>query len=87
MAKVVIPPLLRELTGGRSEVTAEGKNVREVIASLDQQFPGLGERLRVGDALARGIAVDVDGQVPGLGLLAPVAPDSEIHFLPAISGG
>lgn len=87
MAKVIIPPLLRNLTAGQVEVEATGKNVREIIASLDEQFPGIADRLRQGDALAPGIAVDIDGVVPGLGLLAHVQPDSEIHFLPAISGG
>lgn len=87
MAKVVIPPQLRDLTGGASEVEVSGANVRQVIASLEERFPGIGARLRDGDSLAPGIAVDVDGEFPGLGLLAPVRPDSEIHFLPAISGG
>lgn len=87
MAVVHIPPLLRELTGGNETVQATGRNVDQIITSLDESFPGIGQRLRSGDSLASGIAVDIDGVVPGLGLLAPVKEESEIHFVPAIAGG
>ena len=34
-----------------------------------------------------GIAVIIDGETANLGMLEKVKEDSEIHFLPAISGG
>ena len=81
MATVFIPPPLRSLTEGQELVEAQGRNVRDVIDDLDARFPGFGEQLRPG------LAVAVGTTVTSLGLLAKVDPDSEVHFLPAISGG
>ena len=39
------------------------------------------------DALTRGMAVTVDGITSELGILEKVGEESEVHFLPAISGG
>jgi hypothetical protein len=33
------------------------------------------------------IAVAVDGEVSILGVVEPVADDSEVHFIPALGGG
>ena len=68
-------------------MTVPGATVRQVIASLEQLFPGIRQRLCDGDGLRPGIAVAVDSQVARLGLLQPVGEDSEVHFLPAVSGG
>jgi molybdopterin synthase sulfur carrier subunit len=87
MALVFIPPLLRDLTGGRDNMSAPGATVRQVIDSLERLHPGIRQRLCPGDVLKPGLAVIVDSQVARLGLLEPVGPDSEVHFLPAIAGG
>jgi molybdopterin synthase sulfur carrier subunit len=87
MATVWIPSLLRDLTGGRETVTVAGATVRQLIAQLDMLYPGLESRLTDGDALHPGIAAVVDSEVAVLGLLQPVDPYSEVHFLPALSGG
>ena len=87
MATVIIPALLRKLTGGRERVTVSGKNLREVIANLDCQFPGLAAQLIQDDDLKPSVAVSIDGEVGAGGLLEPVRAESEIHFLPAIGGG
>jgi molybdopterin synthase sulfur carrier subunit len=87
MARVWIPSLLRELTGGCEAVNVPGASVRQVIDELDRLHPGARDRLCDGDALRRGLAVVVDSEVARLGLLQPVKPDSEVHFLPAIGGG
>ncbi len=87
MATVWIPSLLRDLTGGRETVTVPGASVRQVIDELDRLHPGVRDRLCDGDALRPGLAVIVDSEVARLGLLQPVGPDSEVHFLPAIAGG
>ncbi len=87
MAIVMIPALLRKLSGGRDRVNVSGKNLREIIADLDRQFPGFREELiRDGD-LKPSIAVSIDGEVETGGLLDAVRENSEIHFLPAIGGG
>ncbi|MEX2120537.1 MAG: MoaD/ThiS family protein [Pirellulales bacterium] len=87
MATVHIPAQLRTLSGGAALVAVEGSTLGEVIAALDAAHPGLGQRLRKGDALAPGLAVSIDGSFTNRGLLAKVGPASEVHFLPAIGGG
>lgn len=89
MARVFLPRRLQSLAGGLREVDLPGATVRQVIDGLEARFPGIKARLcdAQGDALARGLAVTVDGVAGELGLLERVAPDSEVHFLAAIAGG
>ena len=87
MPSVWIPALLRPLTGGQETVRVTGTTVGEVIAALDALHPGVEARLCDGGELRRGMAVAVDGQVGRQGLATPVGAESEVHFLPAISGG
>ena len=87
MAQVWIPALLRELAGGQQTVHADGGTVLQVIEDLEERYPGMQARLCVGDRLQPSLTVAVDGEVSPLGLRQPVNPDSEIHFLPVISGG
>jgi molybdopterin synthase sulfur carrier subunit len=87
MPIVHIPFPLRSRTGGVDKFEVEGGTLREVIAALDQQFPGIAAHLADGDSLARGLAVSIDGQMSNRGLWARVQPASEIHFVPAIGGG
>lgn len=87
MPRVFIPPPLRGLTGEQEIVEAPGRTVREVINHLDQQFPGMKDRLISGGQLKPEICVAVGSSVNSLGLLAPVAEDQEVHFLPIIGGG
>ncbi len=87
MATVWIPSLMRDLTKGRQTVEVEGSTVRQVIRNLDVAFPGIRARLCSGDELESHINVAVDGIVTRMGMLERVAPESEVHFLPAVSGG
>ncbi|MEJ5311061.1 MAG: MoaD/ThiS family protein [Anaerolineae bacterium] len=87
MATVIIPPLMRDLTGGRDKVSVPGKTVAHVIEALDAAYPGVKARVADGDRLAPGVAVSVDGAVARLGLRAPVKADSILRFLPVIEGG
>ena len=87
MALVWIPSLLRDLTHGRDQVSVAGSSVRQIIDALDQSYPGVKSRLCDTNGLRQGMAVAVDGQLGTLGLLEPVNETSEVHFLPAISGG
>jgi molybdopterin converting factor small subunit len=84
---VWIPSLLRDLTQGQETVRVPGGTVRQIIDALERRYPGIKDRLCQGGRLRPGIAVAVDGQVASLGLLQMVGPDSEVHFLPAVSGG
>jgi molybdopterin synthase sulfur carrier subunit len=87
MATVWIPSLLRDLTSGQEAVTVAGANVGQVVEALDARFPGVKARLCDANGLRPGVAVAVDTQLSRLGLLQPVGEASEVHFVPAISGG
>ena len=87
MATVVVPNLMRDLTGGQARVEVPGRTVRAVIEALDERHPGVRARLCDGDTLAAVLTVAVDGKLSRLGLLQPVTETSEIRFLPAIEGG
>jgi molybdopterin synthase sulfur carrier subunit len=87
MAIAVIPALLRKYTDGRERVEAAGRNVREVIADLNRQFPGFADHLLEGGELKPSIAASIDGEIGTGGVLEPVSESSEIHFLPALGGG
>jgi molybdopterin synthase sulfur carrier subunit len=87
MAEVWIPALLRDLTGGEDRVTVEGETVRQVIDRLEQLYPGLRQRLCNEDRLREGMMVVVDGVVSRQKLRQRLSATSEVHFLPAISGG
>jgi molybdopterin synthase sulfur carrier subunit len=87
MAMIIIPSLMRDLTGGESRVSVAGRTVAEIIDALDAAYPGVKVRLCDGDQLDPTIAVAVDGKIARLGLRAPVKDDSDIRFLPVVEGG
>lgn len=87
MARVFIPAQLRDVTGGLAEVEAEGATVRELVAALEQQFPGIQARLCSGDDLSPALQVSIDGTFTRRGLAAKVQAGSEVHFLPVFGGG
>ena len=89
MAVVWIPPLLQRHTGGIDKVTVPGATLRQVINSLDALYPGIKDSFleKDGGRIQPGLAVAIDGETNHLGLIETVKEDSEIHFIPAISGG
>ncbi|MEX2302893.1 MAG: MoaD/ThiS family protein [Bryobacterales bacterium] len=87
MPKVYIPSLLRNLTGGKSELEISGATVRDVVRNLEKIYPGLEERLIDRGQLRANISIAVEGEITPLGLLEQVDEDSEIHFVAAIRGG
>jgi sulfur-carrier protein len=87
MAIVVVPALLRTLTGGRERVTVTGRNVGQVIDDLERQFPGFRDHLLQLGELKPSIAVSIDGEMGTGGLLDRVKDSSEVFFIPAIGGG
>jgi molybdopterin converting factor small subunit len=86
MAVVWIPQLLRPLTGGVETVRIEGATLRDVIDNLDTQHPGIRDRLLDGALIRDEIALAV-GSDQATDLGQAVAPDDEVHILPAIAGG
>jgi sulfur-carrier protein len=87
MAVVWVPALLRPLTGGNERVMAPGSTVGNVIEALEMDYPGIRDRLVENGRLRPTIAVVVDGHVSALKLRQKLNDDSEVHFIPAISGG
>jgi molybdopterin converting factor small subunit len=85
--QVWIPPLHRELTNGIEIVPVEGETVAELLANLDRHYPGLQARLCDEGKLKPGIAVAVNGEISHRGLRQRLTIPSEVHFIPALSGG
>ena len=79
--------MLRPLAGDASEIEVRGATVREIVQNLTAAHPALGDRLLEDGQLRSNISVAIDGEVSTLGLLDTVESDSEVHFIPAISGG
>ena len=87
MPVVYIPSLMREATGGVEKVEVGGSTLRQAIDNLESLYPGARERICEGDRIRPEIAVAVDGEITRLRMLQPVGPLSEVHFVPAVSGG
>jgi sulfur-carrier protein len=87
VAVVWIPSLLQSLTDGADKVVVSGATVAEIIENLEARFPGVKDRLVQGGEIRPHIAVAIDGDVSPEGLEQDVQESSEIHFIPALSGG
>ena len=87
MATVILPRSLVSLIPGTQRSTdVEATTVAEAIDRLDEQTPGLRNRLvDAGPMIRQHINVYVDSQPASLD--TPVAVDSTIHIIPAVSGG
>ena len=79
--------MLQPMTGGVKQVQVEAANVRQVINALEEQFPGIKERLMEDNQVRPNLSVAIDGEIARMGLLERVRENSEVHFVPAISGG
>lgn len=87
MADVHLPRSLVGLFPGTPRrLEARGATVAEVIENLDQQVPGMRNRLLdAGPSLRTHLNVFVGGQRASLA--TPVEPDAVVHVIPAVSGG
>ena len=87
MATVILPRSLVSLIPGTQRSTdVEAATVAEAIDRLDEQTPGIRNRLiDAGPMIRQHINVYVDHEPADL--QTPVAPDSTIHVIPAVSGG
>jgi molybdopterin synthase sulfur carrier subunit len=87
MPTVAIPSLMQNLTRGQERVVVKGATLREVVENLEQAYPGIKNRLCDGDRIHPSIGVYIDGVLSREGMRQRVEENTEIHFLPAISGG
>jgi cysteine synthase B len=90
MARVRIPPTLRDAVGGAREVEASGSTLRDLLSDLAERFPTLGRQvLEDGSELAPFVNVYVDNEdVRTLeGLDTPLGENATVILLPAMAGG
>jgi molybdopterin converting factor small subunit len=87
MATVILPRSLVSLIPGTKRSTeVEAATVAEAIDRLDEQTPGIRNRLvDSGPMIRQHINVYVDSQPATLD--TPVTAGSTIHIIPAVSGG
>ncbi len=87
---VRIPTVLRPLAGGRPVVESSGGSLGDVIADLEAQYPGLGDRLRDDEgrlhAFVNVFVGDEDARYLD-GLDTPVPDGTEVSIIPAVAGG
>jgi molybdopterin synthase sulfur carrier subunit len=89
-AKVRIPTPLRKLTKEQETVSASGGNVGQLLDDLEQQFPGIKERLcDEKGQLRRFVNVYLnDEDIRFLqGQQTAIKDGDEVSIVPAIAGG
>ena len=88
--KVRVPGPLRRLTAGESVVEVEGATVSEVLAALEQSYPGFRERIYDQDGNLRQFVNiyknDEDIRFGG-GLDTSVGAGDDLSIVPAVAGG
>ncbi|MBC6459267.1 MoaD/ThiS family protein [Actinomadura sp. HBU206391] len=87
---VRIPTILRTYTGGESEVKAVGATLRDVIADLEANHPGIAARiLDDGGKVRRFVNVYVGDEDVRFadGLDTPTPEGVQVSVIPAVAGG
>lgn len=87
---VKLPTILRKHAGNEARVAADGATLRDVLADLEQQFPGITKNVLAEDGgLHRFINVYLnDEDVRYLGSLeTEIAEGDTVSILPAVAGG
>ena len=87
---VRIPTPLRRLTNGQDRASVEGGSLREVISSLEEQFPGMKERLCNEQGELRSfVNMYVNGEDIRFlnGLDTSTKAGDEVSVVPAVAGG
>lgn len=87
---VRVPTILRQYTGGASEVSVDGSTVGEVIAALEAANPGIGARVLDDEGRLRrfvNVYVDDDDVRFSSGLDTPTPEGVTVSVIPAVAGG
>jgi molybdopterin synthase sulfur carrier subunit len=90
MTTVYIPTPLRRLTAGNSKVQVDAEDIAGLIQSLDQEYPGIAERLLDEEGNAKRFIQIFrnDEEIRTLqGLDTPVAQSDRVSIVPAMAGG
>ena len=87
---VRIPTPLRRITNGADKVSVEGQNLKEIVITLEEQFPGIKERLcdEQGE-LRTFVNMYINGEDIRFlnGLDTPTNVGDEVSIVPAVAGG
>ena len=87
---VRIPTPLRRVTDGQDKVDTNGATLREIIDSMESQFPGIKERLcDENGGLRNFVNVYVNGEDVRFleGIDSATGDGDEISIVPAVAGG
>lgn len=66
---------------GEDQIEIDAPTVRRLVRLLDERWPGLG------DQLTDGMAVAINGEIIPDALYEDIPDGAEVHFIPAIAGG
>ena len=89
-ATVRIPTPLRKVTNGEDKASVEGNTMSEVVEALENQFPGLKDRICESTGELRSfVNVYINGEDIRFvdGMSSSVASGDEISIVPAVAGG
>ena len=81
MVKVRLWGSLEAHTGGKREVEVQASTLRELLAALAQDYPGLKPQLD------RGVSISIDGRIYNDAWFTEVTPESEVVLLKRLEGG
>ena len=70
-----------QFTGGKTEFDVEATSFRQLVLELERKFPGLGNQVE------EGMAVAVDGEIFQDSYGLELKASSEIVLIPKIGGG
>lgn len=86
---VSVPTILRPLVDNQKRVEITGINVLEIINQMDQQYPGIKEKLVSKGEMHRfiNIYVNDDDIRFGDGLTTRLSDGDSLTILPAVAGG
>ncbi len=86
---VIIPTILRPLTNQQKRISMTGFKVSEVIDEMEQQYPGIKEKLVAEGAAHRFINIYVnDNDIRFCDGLSTSLQDGDVvTILPAVAGG
>tara|TARA_Y100001970_G_scaffold190717_1_gene231964 strand:- start:969 stop:1241 length:273 start_codon:yes stop_codon:yes gene_type:complete len=90
MSKIRIPTPLRRLTNEKDEVESNASSISELVVDLEEQFPGIKDRLCEDDGTIRkfiNIYVN-DEDIRFLdGVNTKINNEDVVSIIPAIAGG
>jgi molybdopterin converting factor small subunit len=87
--EVRVPTILRTYTANAKVVQVQGTTIAEVVADLEANYPGIGDRLLDDKGLRRFVNVYLNDEDVRFreGLETAVVDGDSVTILPAVAGG